>query len=220
MINIKSNFEIIGQTEEISFTTKIFESQNKKEYRKKLQEKENIYKTLSFKSFTEKELNFLENLSIEAIDKQCLLTIKESNLAFNYINNQNAPLYLEIKFLNGEILEKYDFNNIIVNNYITNTFNYLKIYDLEKSEYFKISQKDIVTINNKKYFRFYVIRQDLINNVAYNFLRNNYNAVDTKVCFLNKVEIQSKNLDIKENFKKFGETKIKFKIIDEVGGIY
>lgn len=214
MITIKSNFEIIGQTEEISFTTKIFEALNKKEYRKKLQEKENIYKTLSFKSFTEKELNFFENLSIEAIDKQCLLTLKESELAFDYVSNiNNHYIYVKIKKLNGKTLEKYNFDDILINN------QFLKIYDGINEEYFKTENISKVIINNIQYYKFYVVKFDNPANVSvwYDYLLNDYSLSNTKVCFLNKVEIQSKNLDIKETFKKFGEIKIKFKILDEKG---
>lgn len=214
MITIKSNFEIIGQTEEISFTTKIFEALNKKEYRKKLQEKENIYKTLSFKSFTEKELNFFENLSIEAIDKQCLLTLKESELAFDYVSNiNNKYIFIKIKKLNGEVLEKYNFDDILINN------QFLKIYDGINEEYFKTENISKVIINNIQYYKFYVVKFDNPANVSvwYDYLLNDYSLSNTKVCFLNKVEIQSKNLDIKETFKKFGEIKIKFKILDEKG---
>lgn len=218
MINITSNFENIGQSEEISFNTKIFESLNKKEYRKKLQEKENIYKTFTFKTFTSKELNFLENVSIEAIDKQCYLTTYSSVLAFNYVSNiNNKYIYIKVKTLNNIILDKYNLD-FLDNYYLNSIFQlYLKISDGVNEEYIKIKTKQIVTINNTKYYKIYLQTYNSNNVVIADYLQNSYQKDITTLSYFIKTEIQNKNLDIKETFKKNGEVKIKFKIIDEKG---
>ena len=213
-LDLDLNYEILDYDEEYTYTTKIFESDNKTEYRKSLQDIPNFYLTLSFKALTQKQLKKLENIMLERIDKQINLIFLESYIIDDYISNiNNKKIKLYQKTINNNFFEKYNFNytniaykNMIIDNGITK----------ENFVAYNSNMGQVWNNQKQKLDYYWELKVGTFGRPITNYLKNNY-VKGTRVYIKYLVEIQNKDINIKETYIKNGEIKLKLKIINNQG---
>lgn len=194
MLKLDIREDVLNFSEEIYFNTKIDKSLNGKEYRKNLHEDYILFININLKSQKINDLQKLNNLLENSIDKKILYKKYESYIIEEVDFNINSST---IKVKKDKTIKK----NL---DYIDNRTNYFFFieddYNINKFSIYKYEEYD----------DYYIL---FLNGL---YSTNNYD-VNSSVYIRQICEIQNKTINLNEKFNRFNEINLKLKIIDEIG---